>query len=476
MTFSAGDAWRPRLERAGLTLGGIGLGVALAAAPWRLSLLVAGAPAAVVGLLFPHLLLAALPLAVLVAQDFSVPFGGLRLGPVEILVGASAIAWASRGVAERRLEWSPGPVQRALLAWLWVIGLSLLASASLSAGLSETAKWLEILLLAAITPAIAGGGRARYVVWGVAAAGVVAALLGLYQFVTASGPPGFMLMGRFMRAYGTFRQPNPYAAHLGLSLPFAAGWALAGPVGRRERWILLAAAAVMAMGIMASWSRGAWLGLGVSAALMAALLWPRVAIGVAALALIISPLWVGPAASSALAQRALGMGGGVPGLNVAQVEPTDDNWSVVERLAHWQAGWRMFEAKPWLGVGIGNYEVVYASYGIPRWSDPLGHAHNYYLNIAAETGLIGLTSHAALGLVVWITLARSWRRRPDSRSRGLLLAGIGALAYLSVHSIVDNLYVHGMQVLVGLALAAPAWGSVGDAASTRGVGSCRSGL
>lgn len=470
------DARRPRLNRIFLALGGVSLGLALAAAPWRVSVLLAGAPVAAAAMLFPHLLLAALPLAVLVAQDFSVAFGGLRLGPVEVLVGAAAVAWAARGVAERRLEWSPGPIQRALLIWLWVLGLSLLASASLTAGLTETAKWVEILLLVAITPVIAGGARARYVIWGVAAAGVVSALLGLYQFITASGPLGFILMGRFMRAYGTFQQPNPYAAHLGLSLPFAAGWALAGPVGRRERMLLLGAAGLMALGILASWSRGAWLGLAVSATLMAALLWPRVAIGVGTLLLIVSPLWVGPAASSALAQRALGMGGGVSGLNVAQVEPTDDNWSVVERLAHWQAGWRMFEAKPWLGVGIGNYEVVYGAHALPRWSDPLGHAHNYYLNVLAETGLVGLTAYAALGLTVWGTLARAWRRRAARYSRGLLLAAIGALAYLSVHSVVDNLYVHGMQILIGLALAAPAWGAAEDAASTLGVVSCRSGL
>jgi len=471
-----GTALRTAPPRTRAALAGLALGLALAVASGRAVVVVAAVPLGLLALVHPHLILAALPATVLVAQRLSVSLGGLRLGPVEVAVVAVAVAWVAKGVANRRLELSAQAIPLVLLAWVWAITLSLLGSSSLRAGLTEAAKWIEILLLATLVPLLAPGGRARYVVWGVAAAGVASALLGLLQFITGSGPPGFLLMGRFMRAYGTFQQPNPFAAHLGLSLPFALAWALAGPAGKRERWLLLAAAGLMGLGVLASWSRGAWLGLAVAAGLMAALMWKRVAVVALVLLLITSPLWVGPASSSALAQRALGMGGGVEGFNVAQVEPTDENWSVVERLAHWQASWRMFEDRPWLGVGFGNYEVVYGAYSVPRWSDPLGHAHNYYLNVLAETGLVGLATYIALGVTVWVTLARAWWRRPRGQAGGLLLAAIGVLAYLSVHSIVDNLYVHGMQVLVGLALAAPAWGAGEDAATTHGVVPCRSGL
>lgn len=37
-----------------------------------------------------------------------------------------------------------------------------------------------------------------------------------------------------------------------------------------------------------------------------------------------------------------------------------------------------------LGVGAGNYAVVYDQYNLPRPDEPLGHAHNIYLNFAAE--------------------------------------------------------------------------------------------
>jgi O-antigen ligase len=72
-----------------------------------------------------------------------------------------------------------------------------------------------------------------------------------------------------------------------------------------------------------------------------------------------------------------------------------DNFAIVERLAHWQAALNMGRAHPWIGVGLGSYEAAYADYGIPSWPRPLGHAHNDYLNLLAETGIIGLVTYLA---------------------------------------------------------------------------------
>ncbi|NPV09976.1 MAG: O-antigen ligase family protein [Anaerolineae bacterium] len=437
---------------------GVVLAGLLAAVPLQMAAIVAAVPLGILVAVVPQLLLLGLPLAVPLEQRLSLGLAGIRLGPVELLIGAAVVAWLARAVAARRLSWTAGAVGWALLVWLWVMGLSLTSALSLSAGLVEASKWLEVLALVVVLPALLPRSQVRYLIWALAIAGALSALLGLYQFATGTGPEGFLLLGRFMRAYGTFQQPNPFAAHLGLSLPFAAGWALAAATTRHERLALLTLTGIMVLGILASWSRGAWLALAASVALMAALLRPRLATAGAVLLLITGPLWIGPMASTALAQRALGMTGSVTGLNVARVEPTDDNWAVVERLAHWQAAWYMFEDDPWLGVGAGNYEVVYGRYAVPRWSDPLGHAHNYYLNALAETGLLGLTAYLALGVVAWISLLRGWRSAADSTARALVLAAVGTLAYLTVHSVVDNLYVHGMQVLVGLALAVPVLG------------------
>ena len=64
-----------------------------------------------------------------------------------------------------------------------------------------------------------------------------------------------------------------------------------------------------------------------------------------------------------------------------------------DRLKMWQAAWLLFLEKPVTGVGLGDYRYersrlikegkVFKTYAY-------GHAHNHYLNVLAENGIIGL--------------------------------------------------------------------------------------
>jgi O-antigen ligase len=140
---------------------------------------------------------------------------------------------------------------------------------------------------------------------------------------------------------------------------------------------------------------------------------------------------------------------GVP--DVRGIEVTDANFAVLERMAHWQAALGMWADHPWLGVGIGNYEIAYAEYALPQWSLPLGHAHNYYLNIGAEAGLIGLLAYLTLWgaafLLCWRTVrhGRQW-------SWGVALGAMGVVVHLSVHNFFDNLFVHAMYLQIAIIL------------------------
>ena len=447
-------AQRPLAYRQVAFILGLALAMCAAMLPMKWAvLLVLGTSSLVILTVRPEWVVLALPLLVPFTYQFSLMVSGFRLGLLDLALVAVMASWLARSVIRRRLVLRVDEVGILLLLWLWVLLLSLLGSRSLSAGLGEVFKWTEVLLIYFVAQMLMGRNGVRFVVFSIATAGVVSALLGLLQFISGHGPEGFVLFGRFMRAYGTFEQPNPFAGHLGLSLPFALAWAIAANDRPRwERLLMLAAAATMGLGILASWSRGGWVALAVAVVLMLALLAPRLFLVATTLVLVLALVMGGDVVESPLLRRALGMGADVRTLNVAQVEPTDENWSVVERLAHWQAGWYMFAARPWFGVGIGNYEVIYPEYALPRWSDPLGHAHNYYLNVAAETGLIGLFAYVALGCAIMLKILSAWRCARNGQARALILAVLGSLTYLSVHNLVDNLYVHGMQFLVALGL------------------------
>ena len=136
---------------------------------------------------------------------------------------------------------------------------------------------------------------------------------------------------------------------------------------------------------------------------------------------------------------------------------TDENFAVVERVAHWAAALRMWESSPWLGVGPGSYAAAYPSFRLPLWEEALGHAHNIYLNVLAETGVIGLLSFAAVWLSVVIWLARVLRGPAVAAApwaHALALGVLGMLVYLAAHSFFDDLFVQGIYLQVALWLAA----------------------
>jgi len=133
------------------------------------------------------------------------------------------------------------------------------------------------------------------------------------------------------------------------------------------------------------------------------------------------------------------------------VQVTDANYAVIERMAHWQAALGMWTDHPWLGVGIGNYAAVYPAYALPKWPDSLGHAHNYYLNVAAEAGLLGLVAYLVLwGAAFW----QAWKavRASTGVWRAVAAGVFGVLTHLAVHNLFDNLWVHDMYIHVGILL------------------------
>jgi putative inorganic carbon (HCO3(-)) transporter len=141
--------------------------------------------------------------------------------------------------------------------------------------------------------------------------------------------------------------------------------------------------------------------------------------------------------------------------DVRTVEPTSANWAVVERMAHWQAGWYMFLDQPWFGVGAGNYADAYDGYFLPGWTEALGHAHNFYLNMLAELGVIGGALLVMLVVVTFRhlggTLVRSWDQK-GALWRGVLAGSVGGMVVFCVHNLFDSLFVHSVQVQVGLLL------------------------
>lgn len=132
------------------------------------------------------------------------------------------------------------------------------------------------------------------------------------------------------------------------------------------------------------------------------------------------------------------------------------NSNDLDRRTIWQAAMLMIRDRPLFGHGLSTFMGIFPSYGKDYYYLRYGiipYAHNCYLQIAAETGIVGLVSFLMLiGTFFFYTIA-SLPKIKD-RFYHVVLSGIsaGIIATL-VHSAVDtNLYSLQLSVLFWLML------------------------
>jgi putative inorganic carbon (hco3(-)) transporter len=486
-----------------LLLAALLLGLALSRLPLSTSLVLLLATAV-------FLLVAIEPLAGILLALLAGPFGALEriaLGNVTLDSGQfflllALASWMARGLRQRRIAMPAVPLNGPLFLFIGVAAVTVVGSPSPVLGLKELLKWLEIAAivwlvvdraaawrLAAARPRppagtatearITGRDITPYLLFGLLFAGLVQAAVGVWQFAwRGDGPEHFLILGRFYRAYGTFEQPNPFGGYMGLNAALALGvllgllrhyglprrltpsaWRLApgARLSSSALWLLFVAvcAGLTSLALLFSWSRGAWLALA-AAVVTLVLFWPRrLWLGAGLVGLVVAGLWLSLSFNwlpASVGDRLASLGRDFQPGDVRGVAINDANYAVVERLAFWQAAVGMAEDHFWWGVGFGNYEAAYPAYALINWPLALGHAHNYYLNLLAETGMLGSVAY----LIFWAAVFRQTicaLRAHEWPRRGIALGLLAAWVYLSVHHLVDKLYVNNIYIHLGVMLA-----------------------
>ncbi len=277
------------------------------------------------------------------------------------------------------------------------------------------------------------------IVAGMAALGVGLALLGPViaqgaQWRIDAVPAWQAPLARWTRTLGETVNANILAGGLVLVPPMLVGWLLglwAAPAGRWA-WAgrVMASAAVLALvGWMGSvlWrteSRGAWLG---TVAALGTLLvvrwrwlrWLALAFGVALAVWFVA---VGPV--TALSPI---MQGGMA---------RDYNG----RMEIWARSVGLLARHPLTGIGLGAFEAAIVE-DAPQIRVPitpgLPHAHNLWLQIGLDLGLVGLFAYTWLLAAAGVRFYHAWRYRAMHAYGGLALAGLGSLVALVIHGLVD---------------------------------------
>jgi O-antigen ligase len=261
--------------------------------------------------------------------------------------------------------------------------------------------------------------------------GFVIAAMALFQGIA---PNGKLLWLRHPEhggwIYGSYVNHNHYAGLMELLVPIPLILSLTRLVEQKERIVAGVAAAVMTGTIFLSGSRGGMLAIFVEFAVLAVVLLRqnrgmRIALGVAAFAIVLLSLlsWLGgkeltTRVSSISTEARSEVSGGM-------------------RLTIDRDSLHMFQSRPVLGWGLGTFPVVYPEFRSFYTNFFVNEAHNDYLQLLTEMGLLGV------GVMVWflIVLYRNAIRKigdwtSDVSSAVTLACTLGFTGIL-VHSLLD---------------------------------------
>lgn len=149
----------------------------------------------------------------------------------------------------------------------------------------------------------------------------------------------------------------------------------------------------------------------------------------------------------------------------------------IGRQQIWRANWDMVKERPLTGWGYGNYKQFrgpfYERYPQYPQADRYSHAHNSFLQVWVDTGLLGL---AAFAWLVWTILRQGWRAVAGQRTEplrslswGVWLGLVGfLLGGLTQHNLGDAEVALVWWASVGLLLRIETFAAPWSADSQRG--------
>jgi O-antigen ligase len=404
MTFAAGHRLPPRAVVACAALGAAAM----------CGLLMAVRPAAGVGF--------ALALGLIPLAFYNLPLALALIAPIAFIrhlpamwVGPTFVfllvlmAWlgtlAARDsiTAARLARWRGVRLAAITLAWL---ALTIAWVADGPAATQELIAWCVAFLLGLIYfTTLVTERHLRLVVGGFVFGAVLAVSIGLAS--TGLRPASSALetatytQGR-LQAGG---DPNYLAAGLVPAIVLAGGL-IASTRSLLVRWALTFAAVVITVGLAATQSRGGLLAA-VAAAVVALLVMRRHRLHVsAAMAIAVGLIGFWFAISPGAFERVTNADGGGNG-----------------RADVWRVAWRVFEEHPFRGVGLGGFREASAAHvlqpgqlsAVELIVDRPHVVHNTYLQLLAETGIIGLVLYLAALLAF---LGASWQAARLFDARG----------------------------------------------------------
>jgi O-antigen ligase len=373
-------------------------------------------------------------------------FGPLAFGAVEpwsifVLEAGSAVLflmWIGKKVlldgqtqTAMKVRWNPLFLPMAVFAALIAAQLAFRMTAYPHNTASLALQYFAYALLCFLAgQTLLRGPQARSVALIFSIYGAALAGFALLQGISSNGKLYWMRQPRSGGwIYGPYVNHNHYAGLMEMLVPIPLIVALTRLAPPKVRAVAAATAAVMVGTIFLSGSRGGMLAIFAELIILAALLVRqkrslRTAIGIGVfLALVVGLLvWIG---GSELSKRIATAGPG-------HSELSSDIRTYINR-----DGLRMFLKKPLLGWGLGTFPIVYPEFRTFYTNFFVNEAHNDYLQLLVEMGVLGFATMVWFVVTLYIRAFKKIKNWPTEISGAVTLACVLGLSGILVHSAVD---------------------------------------
>jgi len=293
-----------------------------------------------------------------------------------------------------------------LILFILALFISVIFSSNRTTGINESYKYISGVLFFLVTVSLSYKERER-ILLSIVVAGILIGLLAIYQYffvfqhllnylskqkISNEFALDYINRGR---AFFPFVTPNTLGGYLAMIIPLTLTY-------KNKVWITL----LLSFALLLSKSVGAFLSIFLASAVYFYLqgkLEKREFLFLAGLLAALGLIFIARTAS--------------------QKQHLQPIFSVVTRLNYWQDTLRIIRSSPFIGVGPGNFDLMKSRY-----------AHNSYLQVWAEMGILGL------GSLVWLIasiLRKSLANIKNSAYKNQIAALTVANAVFLLHNFVD---------------------------------------
>jgi O-antigen ligase len=407
----------------------------------------------------------------------AVVFTTLALGTVEawsvaifeLIVVVLMLLWTAKVIVEKRIEIRIPPAALPL-GTLVLVGLaqsialtgSSGQTSSLSMDVEATRGAVAVIFFLFVSFLIAANffvkpQRLRTLANFLIIFGLALAVFALVQHFTWEGKLYWMrrVTSAGAGTGGPFVNRNHFAGYMEMLIPIPLALALSRATRSETRVFYGFAAAIMSIAQAASLSRGGLVSLGAGLLFLTAISAWRSLDGThpeRKSSLSLRPAFLIVVMLAAIAAGVVWVGADFDILKRITHDPLTTALAT-DRQGIWGDTLTIFRAHPILGIGLGAFETVYPIYGRGDGSFVIQFAHNDYLQVLSDGGIVG----GAIALWFIIVIARAMiqvTRSDDPFLRALGLGSAAGVFALLVHSLFDfNLQIPS-NALLFLLLAA----------------------